>query len=97
MRGIRRERGNPSLTTRLLLRTSTSTRVDGLWIGSFEGDAEPRLRRVKEALDLIKTYDPVRYAHLIRDLERVWVTVIVGGIAHFDPSIWTCVLDPRLI
>jgi hypothetical protein len=92
---MRQESRSPNLITRLMLRTSASRRIDGLWIGSFDNDAEPRLRPVEEALNLIKIYDPVRYAHLIRDLERIWVTVISGGLAHFDPSICACVLDER--
>lgn len=94
---IRQASRSPNLFMRLMLRTSANKRVDGLWIGSFDNDAEaePRLRRVQDALNLIKTHDPVRYAHLIRDLERIWVTVISGGLAHFDPSIRACVLDER--
>lgn len=68
-----------------------------MWIGSFDSDAEPRLRRVEEALNLIKTHDPVRYARLIRDLERIWVTLSPGNFAHFDASIWACVLDQRYL
>jgi hypothetical protein len=84
-----------NLLTKLMLLTSASRRIDGMWIGSFDNDVEPRLRRVEDALNLVKTYDPVRYAHLIRDLERIWVAVIPGGLAHFEPSIWACVLDER--
>jgi len=53
-----------------MLRTSASRHIDGLWIGSFDiaVEVEQHLRRVEEALNLIKTYDPLRYARLIRDL-----------------------------
>jgi hypothetical protein len=85
----------PTLENRLSLFMSTGSRVDGLWIGSFAEDAEACRRRVEEALLLIKTYDHVRYGRLIRDLERVWVNLILGGIAQFDASIWACTLDPR--
>jgi hypothetical protein len=78
-----------------MLRWSVGRRTDGLWIGSFESDPAPSLQRLEEALNLIKTYDPLRYKRVIRDLERIWVTVIAGGLAHFDQSIWACVLDPR--
>lgn len=97
MHATRQERGGPNLITRLMLRTSASRCIDGLWIGNFINDAEPSLLRVEEALNLIKVYDPVRYARLVRDLERIWVTVIAGGPAQFDQSIWACVLDQRLL
>jgi hypothetical protein len=80
-----------------MLRWSHGRHIDGLWIGSFEAEPEPSLHRVKEALHLIKTYDRQRYERLIRDLERVWVFLIPGGLAQFDYSIWACVLDPRYV
>jgi hypothetical protein len=80
---------------RLMLFTSASRRIDGLWVGCFDNDSASSLDRVEEALSLIKKYDRRRYDRLIRDLERVWVQLIPGGIAHFDSSIWACVLDPR--
>jgi hypothetical protein len=83
------------LNVKLMLRWSTNKRIDGLWVGCFDSDSAPSLNRVEEALCLIKKYDRRRYDHLIRDLERIWVLIIPGGIAHFDSSIWACVLDPR--
>lgn len=83
------------LVTNLMLWTSTSRRIDGLWVGCFDNDSTASLDRVAQALDIIKTYDRRRYDCLIRDLDRVWVLIIPGGIAHFDYSIWACVLDPR--
>jgi hypothetical protein len=88
----------PSLLTRHLLWLSVTRQIDGLWIGCYDKEnAEASLNRVEDALRLIKAYDPRRYRRLLRDLERIWVAVIVGGIAHFDASIWTCVLDPRIV
>lgn len=84
-----------NLLTRLMLRSSASRRVDGLWIGSFDDKPEAGLNRVEEALNLIKTYDRLRYDRLVRDLERIWVILIPGGLASFDSSIWACKLDPR--
>ena len=83
--------------TKFMLRRSASRHVDGLWIGSFEDGPESGLRRVEEALNLVKTYDPRRYARLLHDLERVWVLMIPSGRAAFDPEIWACVLDPRFV
>jgi hypothetical protein len=85
------------ILTRLMLRFSTSKRIDGLWIGSIQDKPETGLRRVEGALNLIKAHDPQRYGRVIRDLERVWVTLIAGGRAQFDPSTWTCELDERYV
>jgi len=87
----------PHFMTRFMLRWSVGRRIDGLWVGSFEDKPEPGLRRAEEALSVIKTYDRRLYQRLIRDLERIWVQVTPGGLAHFDSSIWACVLDPRYV
>jgi hypothetical protein len=55
------------------------------------------LRRVEDALRLIKTFDPLRYKRIGRDLERVWVLVLPGDLGNFDASIKTCKLDTRFI
>jgi hypothetical protein len=85
----------PDLADRLALRFSTSRYVDGLWIGAWEDEPEPILRRIEEALSLIKRYDRVRYERLIRDLKRVWVVVLPGDLANFDYKIRTCRIDTR--
>jgi len=57
----RRERlqsKRPGFVTKFMLRRSASRRIDGLWVGSFEDKPAPGLRRVEEALNLVKTYDP---------------------------------------
>jgi hypothetical protein len=85
----------PDLADRLALRFSTSRYVDGLWIGTLESEPEPILRRIEEALSLIKRYDRLRYDRLIRDLERVWVLVLLTDLANFDYKIYTCRIDTR--
>jgi hypothetical protein len=87
----------PRLFTRLMLRWSTGRRVDGLWVGSFDSEPEPALRRVEDALGVIKTYDRRRYDRLLRDLRRIWVQLTLGGLAEFDSEIGACVLDPRYV
>ena len=69
---------DPSLSfaDRVMLRLSAGRLVDGLWIGTFESEAEPILRRVEELLRLIKTYDRHRYNRIVGDLERVWVRLL---------------------
>jgi hypothetical protein len=86
------------LVDRIALRLATSRRVDGLWIG-FGGStrSELVLQRVEEALHLIKKYDLVRYNRLIRDLDRVWVTMLSGPAGCFDRSIAACKLDQRFV
>jgi hypothetical protein len=81
-----------------MLWLSTSRQIDGLWVGCYyKDDAGASLRHVEDALHLIKAYDPRRYGRLLRDLERIWVLLIVGGIGHFDGLLWACVLDPRFV
>jgi hypothetical protein len=76
---------------------SSSRQIDGLWISSWDdGDAaKADLDRVEEALRVIKTHDPQRYGRLLLDLERIWVRLVVEGVACFESSIWACVIDPR--
>jgi hypothetical protein len=85
----------PDLADRLALRFSTSRYVDGLWIGTLESEPEPILRRIEEALSLIKHYDRVRYDRLLRDLQRVWVLLLASSIAGFEYRIYTCEIDTR--
>jgi hypothetical protein len=91
------------LTSRLLdrieRRWATSRSVDGLWTGTCESEAEPLLRRVEEALTLIKAYDRRRYNRLLRDVERIWVRDDLGPdrVAQFDPALWACELDDWLV
>jgi hypothetical protein len=60
---------------------------------AIDSEPEPILRRVEEALYLIKAYDGVRYVRLIRDIERVWVRPIPGALGSFEDSLHACVLD----
>jgi hypothetical protein len=85
----------PSLVDRLSLRFSTARYLDGLWIGTLESEPEPILRRIEEALLLIKRHDCVRYDRLLRDLERIWVLVGTSKVACFDYKIYACVIDTR--
>ena len=85
----------PDLADRAALRFSTSRYVDGLWIGTWESEPEPILRRLEEALSLIKRYDRLRYDRLTRDLKRVWVLVLLTDLANFDYKIYTCRIDTR--
>jgi hypothetical protein len=85
----------PRLSTRIMLRFSKSRYLDGLWIGTWETEAEPILRRIEEALQLIKRHDRIRYDRLLRDLQRVWVLLLPSSVASFEYGIYTCEIDTR--
>jgi len=76
---------------------STHRSLDGLWIGTYEPEAEAALLRVEEALRLIKTYDRLRYDRVIRDVKRVWVRTLVACLAQFNESVDACELDARYV
>jgi hypothetical protein len=85
----------PRLSDRIMLRFSRSRYLDGLWIGTWETEAEPILHRIEEALLLIKRHDRIRYERLLRDLQRVWVLLLPSSIAIFEYGIYTCEIDTR--
>jgi hypothetical protein len=93
---IRNQR--PTFGVRMALWFSKRRRVDGLWVGvAFEDQPEPILRRVEAALRLIKERDWLRYDRLRRDLERVWVDLLPGGLGSFVRNVWACKLDIRFV
>jgi hypothetical protein len=83
-----------SLIDRFMLRLSSAVRIDGLWVGSFDSNALPR---VEEAVRLIKQYDRTHYRHLICDLDRVWVTVLPSSIGRYKHSLKMCEIDERFV
>jgi hypothetical protein len=85
----------PRLSIRIMLRFSTSRYLDGLWIGTWETEAEPILQRIEAALLLIKRYDRIRYDRLLRDLQRVWVLLLASSVASFEYGIYRCEIDTR--
>ena len=87
----------PALVDRLELWLSKHRQVDGLWIGTYECEAQPVLQTVETALDLIAAYDRVRYDRLRRDLKRVWVRTLFGDLANFNESADACELDVRFV
>jgi hypothetical protein len=77
---------------------STGRQVDALWVRvSLDSDPEPILRRVEEALRLIKTYDRIRYDRLSRDLKGVWIRLVPGALGTFNAALCACELDRRFI
>jgi len=92
------QKSSPAFFDRLDLRfSSTSRRVDGLWIAASRDNGEMALRRVEEALQLIKTHDPRRYGRLLRDLERIWVRSDRIGTAWFNEALKACELSADFV
>lgn len=76
---------------------STSRTVDGLWVGSTDVKPEPGLARVEEALRLIKDHDPLHYARITGNLERIWVDLLPDARASYAPRLNACKLDERFV
>lgn len=87
----------PTRAEKLELWLSKARTIDGLWLGSLEDKPYPALRRVEEALQLIKCRDPLNYARIIQNLDRVWVKLIRASVAHYCVSLNACVIDPRFV
>jgi len=81
-----------------MLWLSSGKRIDGLWVGTyFQTNAEPVMRRIEEALRLIKVHDPRRYDRLRKDLTRIWVRLVPGALARYVPVLETCEVDERFV
>jgi hypothetical protein len=82
----------------LHIRFAVSTEIDGLWIGAFTSrqDAEI-LQKVGEALQLIKTYDPYRYARVLKECNRILVVLLPGSAGLYRTDIRICMLDARYV
>jgi hypothetical protein len=63
----------------------------------MEDEPYQGLRRVEDALQLIKRHDPLHYSRIIRNLERVWVHLLPSALAHYNSSLNACVLDERFV
>jgi hypothetical protein len=89
------QKPKPYFSDRIMLWLSKGEQLDGLWIGTFD-HANRILPRLSEALQLIKTFDPLRYARLTRDLKRVWVFSIPTP-ACFNYRLDACQLDEQFV
>ena len=85
-----------SFVDRVELALSESCHVDGVWIGSRRGSPED-LTRVEGALSLIKQHSPLDYARIIRELERIWVTLSFYGVGQYHHALKACILDERYV
>ncbi len=87
-----------SLYERIALRLSHSRRLDGLWIGMVVDKKEYYLLdKAEDALKLIRQYDPLRYARILRDVGRIWISIRLSGGGEFSPISEICYLDKRYI
>jgi hypothetical protein len=83
---------------RVAIWMSHKRRFDGLWIGIIADKKENYLLdRVEEALKLIKQYDPLRYARILRDNKRIWISIRLSGGGEFNPISRICHLDKRYV
>jgi hypothetical protein len=69
--------------------------IDGIWIGSWRTPED--LRRIEDALLLIKQHSRIHYSRVIHNLARIWVRVLTGARAEYDDSLKACVLDERYV
>jgi len=88
---------SPSLVDKFELWFSKSRVIDGLWIGSFQSDAEPALLRVEAALRLIERFAPLHYRRIKTNLSRIWVQLFPYGAGCYRHSINACLLDERFV
>ncbi|EHK57937.1 hypothetical protein [Allomesorhizobium alhagi] len=72
----------------------TSREVDGLQLFAIE---DAMLDRVEAALSLIREFDPLRYRRILKDLDRILVTLLPGSIGQFSTTNWTCTIDKRFV
>jgi hypothetical protein len=86
-----------TVADRISLWLSTSRDVDGLWVGSIEFKPAPGLRRVEDALQLIKEHDPLHYSRIINNLERIWIDLLPFAWGLFERSLNACKLDERFV
>lgn len=88
------------LVQRVGMRLSRTRHLDGVWIGIMGiGDQsdDHLLDRVEEAMRLIKTHDPSRYRRIIRDLDRIWITVLTGSQGEFIAEFRRCDIEERFV
>jgi len=87
----------PRLIDRLALAMCTARRVDGIWIGSWGRTPEEDLTRVEGALLLIQQHSPLDHARIVRELERIWVSLSFRGLGEYKHSLKACILDERYV
>lgn len=93
----KRRRSKLRLLDRIGLLVTKSEYVDGLWIGANHDNPDLVLGRLRAALSLLKTYDPLRYTRLRHDLERICAAPITYPIACYVSRLRACEINPRYV
>src|SRR5438067_2160710 len=89
-------RARPRIADKIELAMSVGRHLDGIWIGSARRIPED-LMRVEGALLLIQQHSPLDYARILRELERIWVTLSFHGLGEYRHSLRACILDERYV
>jgi hypothetical protein len=92
---VKKQDLKPAAADKLALWLSTGRQVDGLWVGTLE--SKPALRRVEDALQLIKQHDSLHYSRAIHNLQRIWVHLLPNALACYNRSLKACELDTRFV
>jgi hypothetical protein len=74
---------------------STGRDIDGVWVGTFEDKAG--LRRVEDALQLIKLRSTLHYSRVTSNLDRIWLRLVPSSRANYSPRLNACELDERFV
>ncbi len=70
--------------------------VEGLRVAIFKDEPSCTVRLIEEALRLIRTYDPARFARLAKDMPGgLHVSPLAGHYAQFNPTLLSCELNSR--
>jgi hypothetical protein len=93
----RKPNRKPHAADRIDLWLSRGRDIDGLWVGTTEDKPQPGLRRVEDALQLIKHLSPLHYSRVIHNLERVWVRLLTIADACYSEPLGACTLDQRFV
>jgi hypothetical protein len=95
---VKKPNRKPHVADRLALwLLSTGHDIDGLWVGTTESKPQTGLRRVEDALRLIKLHDSLHYSRVIHNLERIWVHLVPIAQACYERSLKACVFDERFV
>jgi hypothetical protein len=92
---IRNPVAKPGLLDRIKLALSTGRYVDGVWVGSWSEETD--VRRIEDALLLIKRHSPVHYSRIVGELARIWVIVLFHRGGQYRESLQACLLDERYV
>jgi len=75
---------------------SSRGRIHGIQVRHLIAEREPRnecLKRIEAALDLIRRYQPYRYARIRRDVRRIWIWGAFGAAGRWIDEMRMCQLS----